>query len=307
MAGVTYIVTLYNKARYIAGVLAAIAGQAGDFARQLIVVDDGSTDGSADIAADALASWPGARLICQANRGPSVAVNRGLAEAAQPFTYIVDGDDILAPYATRLLLGAAVKSGCGLVYGRSRWYETHADIAFPDAPEDVAVGILADTLYAVIRGGLAGGSTSLVATEPFQRVGGCDERVFIQDQGIPQRMAQVAKIGRIEHLVCMGPADDPERLMKRPAQLLHDQSLTALCTLRDHPDLPPRIRRLIQKQLTGRAWRWAARHDDASIFSRDFLRFLAARLPGIRLGERTLEATLAAFRRNTNIRLMPPR
>jgi glycosyltransferase involved in cell wall biosynthesis len=304
LPGVSYVVTIYNKAPYIAGVIAAIRGQRGVSA-QCILVDDGSTDGSAAIAAAAIADWPEARLIRQENRGPSVATNRGLAEATMPFTQIVDGDDIIAPYASRLLVAAAVKSGCGAVYGRSAWYGSPEEIRFPEEPADVAVTVLEDALYAVISAGHAGGSTYVVETAAFKRVGGCDERVFIQDQSIPQRLAKVTRIGLIDHLICMGPRDEPGRLMKFPAQLQHDQSLTALCTLRDDPGMPKRIRRLIQKQMTGRAWKYASRQDGASFLSRFFWLFLAARIPGIWLDNTALEETLQAFRRRNAIRLMP--
>ncbi len=304
--GVSYIITIYNKAPYLPGVLAALRTQLGDFPRQYVLVDDGSSDGSGDIAADIIAAWPEARLIRQDNRGPSAAVNRGLAEATLPFTYIVDGDDIIAPYATRLLAAAALKSQCGAVYGCSTWYDTEADIRFPPEPGDGAVTVMADALFQSIRRGHAGGSTYILDTALFKRAGGCDERVFVQDQSIAQRMARVGRIGLVDQLVAMGPANEPGRLMKRPVQQQHDQSLTALYTLRDNPDLPRRYRRLVQRQMTGRAWKWATRNDGATILSRAFALFLAARLPGVMLSDAALETTLDAFRARNAIRLMPP-
>jgi hypothetical protein len=166
------------------------------------------------------------------------------------------------------------------------------------------VFVLEDTLYEVIRRGHAGGSTYILDTALLRRVGGCDERVFVQDQSIPQRMACVTKIGFIDHLICMGPRDEPTRLMKYPVQQMHDQSLTALYTLRDNPRLPRRIRHLVQRQMTGRAWKWASRHDGATIFSRYFWLFLQAHLPGIVLDDATLESTLHAFRCRNAVRLM---
>jgi glycosyltransferase involved in cell wall biosynthesis len=304
--GVTYIVTIYNKARHLEGVLRALARQEGDFARQFVLVDDGSSDESAEIAARAIAGWGNARLIRQDNRGPSAAVNRGLAEASMSFTQIIDADDILAPYATKLLIEAARCSGCAAVYGRNAWYGSAAEIVFPPEPADIAVTVLEDTLFEVVRRGHAGGSTFILDTVTFKRVGGCDERVFVQDQSIPQRIAKVAPIGIVDHLICMGPRDDPERLMKYPAQVQHDQSLAALYTLRDNPDLPWRIRRLVQKQVTGRAWKHAARQDGATLLSPFFWLFLAARLPLVRLGDEALATTLDAFRRRNAIRLMAP-
>ena len=306
LPGVTYIVTIFNKAPYLEGVIRALANQEGRFERQYVLVDDGSTDGSGEVAARLAGALHNARYIRQENRGPSAAVNRGLAEAAMAFTHIVDGDDVLAPYATKLLLRAALASGCGAVYGRNDWYGSPAELCFPKEPPDVAVTVLQDALYHVIRIGHAGGSTYILDTEIFRRSGGCDERVFVQDQSIPQRMALATRIGLVDCLICMGPRDEPGRLMKYPVQQQHDQSLTALLTLRDHPDLPPRVRRLVQKQVTGRAWKHVSRHERAAPLSRYFWLFLAARLPGVELGESALEATLEAFRRGHAIRLMAP-
>ena len=48
MNGVSYIVTVYNKASFLPATIAALAAQQGDFEREFIFVDDGSTDGSID-------------------------------------------------------------------------------------------------------------------------------------------------------------------------------------------------------------------------------------------------------------------
>jgi Glycosyl transferase family 2 len=305
LPGVSYVVTIFNKAPYLEGVVRALAAQEGAFERQYILVDDGSTDGSGELAARLAAGLVNAELIRQDNRGPSVAVNRGIERASLPFTQIVDGDDILAPYASRLLLRAARQSGCDAIYGRNAYYAAAEAPRFAPEPGEVAVRVLDDPLYTIIRIGHAGGSTHILDTGALKRAGGADERVFVQDQSLPQRMAFVAKIGFIDHVVSMGPRDAPGRIMKFPVQLQHDQSLAALLTLADHPELPPRIRRLVQKQVTGRAWKYAARHEGASPLSRWFRLFLVARVPGVMLSDATLLSTLEAFQRGGAVRLMP--
>jgi hypothetical protein len=304
LPGVSYIVTIYNKAPYLDRVVRTLAAQEGEFPRQFVLVDDGSTDGSGEIAARLADDLPNATLIRQDNRGPSIAVNRGIAAITLPFTQVIDGDDVLAPYATRLLLRAALTSGCGAVYGRNTWYGAEDELRFPSEPAQVAVTSMEDTLFTVLRSGHAGGSTYILDTGIFRRTGGCDERVFVQDQSIAQRMAAAGRIGTVDCLICMGPRDEPGRLMKTPVQQQHDQSLTALLTLQDNPDLPPRFRRLVQKQMTGRAWKFAARENGASFRSRYFRLFLAARLPGVTLGDEALLSTLGAFRERHAVRLM---
>ena len=73
---VSVVVPVYNGAEYLAACLDSVVQQ--DYpAVELIVVDDGSTDNSADIAA----SYPDVMLLRQSSRGAPCARNAGLAAA----------------------------------------------------------------------------------------------------------------------------------------------------------------------------------------------------------------------------------
>lgn len=91
---VTVVVPLFNKVKYITRALSSIAGQTfRDF--EAIVVDDGSTDGSGELAA----GFPDKRfrLIRQQNAGPGAARNRGVAEASGELIAFLDSDDAWLP------------------------------------------------------------------------------------------------------------------------------------------------------------------------------------------------------------------
>lgn len=91
---VSVIVPLYNKASYILRTLESVASQnVADF--EVIVVDDGSTDGSADIVRGF--SDPRFRLVSQANAGPGAARNRGLQQARASYIAFLDADDRWLP------------------------------------------------------------------------------------------------------------------------------------------------------------------------------------------------------------------
>lgn len=92
---VSIIVPLYNKASYVLRTLESIAAQTLAYF-EVIVVDDGSSDGSADLAA----RFPDPRfkLFRQANAGPGAARNRGLREASAPYVAFIDADDIWSPH-----------------------------------------------------------------------------------------------------------------------------------------------------------------------------------------------------------------
>src|SRR5437016_2066869 len=88
------IVPLYNKAPYIKRTLDSIATQTfADF--EVIVVDDGSTDGGADVVAGY--SDRRVRLLRQANAGPGSARNRGMDEATGEYLTFLDADDEWIP------------------------------------------------------------------------------------------------------------------------------------------------------------------------------------------------------------------
>lgn len=91
--GISLIIPCYNAALYLREAIDSALSQTVK-PRQIILVDDGSTDGSLQIArsyGSALA------VIAQANAGAAAARNRGLVEADQPLITFLDADDRLAP------------------------------------------------------------------------------------------------------------------------------------------------------------------------------------------------------------------
>ena len=93
------VIPCYNAERYIDACLSSVCGQALS-AVQILCVDDGSTDGTAE----ALLRWQKRdgriRVIRQENRGVSAARNAGLRLARGTFVYFLDSDDEIADRET---------------------------------------------------------------------------------------------------------------------------------------------------------------------------------------------------------------
>ena len=91
---VSVVVPLHNKGKYVIRALDSIVAQTFvDF--EVIVVDDGSTDNSGELAR----AYPDERIrvIVQSNRGPGAARNRGIAEAKGHYVAFLDADDEWMP------------------------------------------------------------------------------------------------------------------------------------------------------------------------------------------------------------------
>lgn len=103
---ISIVIPLYNKERSIAKTLDCVLGQTWqDF--EVVVVDDGSTDRSAEVVNRC--TDPRIRLISQKNAGVSAARNRGIAEARGEWVALLDADDEWEPdyLATQAALAAA--------------------------------------------------------------------------------------------------------------------------------------------------------------------------------------------------------
>lgn len=93
------IIPAYNAEAYLPQCLDSILAQEHQDC-EVIVVDDGSTDGTAAL----LERYPDVKTIHQANRGMSTARNRGLDEARGEYILFVDSDDLLTDGALEALV-----------------------------------------------------------------------------------------------------------------------------------------------------------------------------------------------------------
>src|SRR5260221_10547772 len=115
---ISVVVPFFNNAALLGDCLASIAAQTYRHL-QVIMVDDGSTDGSAAIARAQAAEDPRFELVSQRNGGPGSARNRGVAAATGEFLAFVDADDLLPPDAYTTMLAVLDPPGPATVSGSS--------------------------------------------------------------------------------------------------------------------------------------------------------------------------------------------
>lgn len=116
---VSVVVPCFNYARYVDDAVRSVLGQE-EVDVEVIVVDDASTDTSADVVARMAAADPRVSLVRhRVNQGPVATFNEGLALATGEFLVRLDADDLLTPGSLARAVDVCRSfPGVGLVYGR---------------------------------------------------------------------------------------------------------------------------------------------------------------------------------------------
>ncbi|MEV7078770.1 bifunctional polysaccharide deacetylase/glycosyltransferase family 2 protein [Streptomyces sp. NPDC093516] len=113
---VSVIVPAYNEKECIANTLGSLARSTHPI--EIIVVDDGSTDGTADIAESL--GMPNVRVIRQANAGKPAALGTGVRNARHDLVVMMDGDTVFEPDTVRQLVQPFADPEVGAVAGNAK-------------------------------------------------------------------------------------------------------------------------------------------------------------------------------------------
>ena len=193
---VDVIVPVRNGSRFLGACLDSVRAQT-RAPRAVIVVDDGSTDGTAAMVEGYIKRWPAFQLIRTGERGLPHARNTGIANCRAPLVAFLDSDDVWEPAKlerqVRLFSSAPLR--VGLIY--CSYYHIDEDghrIASRRVTEPRGRGDLFRDLLA--RGNIVSGSGSAVIArrDLLERAGGFDERLtFGEDWDLWLRLAEITE------------------------------------------------------------------------------------------------------------------
>ena len=102
------VLTVYNKEQYLRRAFDALLAQEGtsDGDYEILVVNDGSTDGSSAIIEEIARENKRIRVLSQKNQGLSMARNNGVDAAQGEYVWFVDADDIISSQSVKLICEA---------------------------------------------------------------------------------------------------------------------------------------------------------------------------------------------------------
>jgi len=117
---VSVVIPCYNQARFLGEAVQSVLCQGYSYL-EIIVVDDGSEDGTEEVASGYAKVDPRVRLIVQENRGLAAARNRGLADTEGEYVVFLDSDDRLVSEALEVgVRELEAHPGCAFVSGICR-------------------------------------------------------------------------------------------------------------------------------------------------------------------------------------------
>ncbi|NND91267.1 MAG: glycosyltransferase, partial [Granulosicoccus sp.] len=153
-ARVSVIIPAFNAADTLAVTLASLRAQC--FTQwQAIVVDDGSTDDTAEIARQWAREDSRIDLICQENGGEGAARNTGILAAAHEWLLFLDADDWITPDCLSTMLRTVAKDAslagvvCGCVRVTPEGALCPADVYSPWSLDDLFLQFAKDCPFAI--------------------------------------------------------------------------------------------------------------------------------------------------------------
>lgn len=179
---ITTIIPAFNASKTITGTVRSALAQSHN-PHEIIIVDDGSTDGTVAAVREIAVGEPRVRLLACDHQGVSLARNHGIAEAKGEFVALLDADDLWHPQklARQLAVFEAMPQAA-LAYCWFRRIDTN-DRVFPGSASPRVEG---RTFHRHLDWNfISNGSTPLVRREVAQAIGfepaltrGCEDYLF---------------------------------------------------------------------------------------------------------------------------------
>jgi len=140
----TCLISNFNYASYVGDAIEGALRQTVSF-DQIVVVDDGSTDGSLELLTTTYGNHPRIEIVAKANAGQLSCFNEGFARATGDIVFFLDADDVYEPdYVERALDVYARERECDFLYCGRRLFGQQDGLLL-EYPHDRDLG------YSVIR------------------------------------------------------------------------------------------------------------------------------------------------------------
>lgn len=254
---ISFVIPVYNKADILPYLIRALADQSPAPDAEYIFVDDASSDLSVAALEQAATVLPALTILRNpTNAGPAIRLNQGAAQARGRLLCLIDADELIAPDAVALMHRAMQQHDADMVHGKVVRSELPADRLMRPALGVMPECVVSDRpLQMILHGRGFVRMAWLVETALFRAAGGCDERLFIQDESLPLRLAaQARRMIDFRGGISYAPRAE-SHLSADKRQQHHDRFFAYFNFLSDMPALAKEDRRRIAAICASIAWK----------------------------------------------------
>ena len=248
---VSYIITAYNKRRYLQNVFQALALEGGSHKREYIVVDDGSHDNTLIILKKFAPKLPGKLIVIKrGNLGASYSTNEAVAYASGYWIRLLDGDDNVTYKSTTKMLYLAHRYKVTFVYGLISEKKSNINaMPFQHSKQSRDEG-----LKKFIKNCPANSSSILVSKKRYIMSGGCNESFISPDQVLFLRLFSKGAAVFLNQVVAILPSNQSKDRLSSQIKRSRYESILALINLcNENPNLEKFFIKLAFKRALSRA------------------------------------------------------
>lgn len=288
---VSFVVTVYNKEPYLPATVRSLIHQERNFRAEYIFVDDVSKDCSVEVVERETAGLPDVMIIKNSdNQGPSRRLNQGVRLAQGKYVLCFDSDDILAANAAQTMVDLLEKHSADVIYGQWEKTESDGESLLSKRVTGSATSEVSDKPLEFVLNGRFLRMALMARRSIYLTAGGADERILIQDESLPIRLAVHAKRFMALHAPVMFVPKIEGALSRNVAQLNHDRFLAYYYLLKDYPQLDDPTKRLAYRRAVSAGWK-QLRHEKGmwAMLHWVFREYMRSRSPNVVVKQETLQ------------------
>ena len=209
----TYVVLLNNNENNIPRLIKSLRNTTGTFTKEFIIIDDGSKDKSLTTVKFAVNDLPRTMIITQQTQGPAISINKAINLATGDYVHFVEGDEILHPESTMVMIDSCRKFGAEVACIRGKEVENEKNfsedlIIQPKLIQAPITQILLDKIKPLRN---IGGTGSLVTRSLLEKTGKADNSIYSQTMSMSLRCAKYSNFVFVNNILSLK--------QKRPMQL----------------------------------------------------------------------------------------
>ena len=222
---VSYIITVYNKRKYLQNVFQALAKEGGSHKREYIIVDDGSYDNTLIILKKFASKLPGKLIVIKrGNLGASYSTNEAVTYASGYWIRLLDGDDNVTYKSTSKMLYLAHRYKVNFVYGLISEKKSNIN----SMPFKHVKQSRDDGLKKFIKNCPANSSSILVSKKRYIMSGGCNENFISPDQVLFLRLFSEGAAVFLNQVVAILPSNQSKDRLSSQIKRSRYESILAL-------------------------------------------------------------------------------